>query len=138
MNLFAKISTIIFTLIIGIFLSNQLVLAQGSILTDEKKSEYNDKLNTFSQESNYPQNDSLETMIANAIKVILGVLGTIFIAMMFIAGNEWMQAAGNEEKIKKAKERIQSLIIGLVIIILAYALSSGFSKLLVQGAALLK
>jgi len=138
MNVLIKISTIIVTLTIGIFLSSQLVLAQGSILTDEKKIEYNDTLNTFSQESNYPQNDDLETMIANAIKVILGVLGTIFIAMMFIAGNEWMQAAGNEEKIKKAKERIQSLIIGLVIIVLAYALSSGFSKLLVQGAALLK
>jgi len=138
MNVLIKISTIIVTLTIGIFLSSQLVLAQGSILTEEKKGEYNDTLNTFSQESNYPQNDNLETMIANAIKVILGVLGTIFIAMMFIAGNEWMQAAGNEEKIKKAKERIQSLIIGLVIIVLAYALSSGFSKLLVQGAALLK
>jgi len=138
MNVLIKISTIIITLTIGVFLSSQLVLAQGSILTEEKKGEYNDTLNTFSQESNYPQNDNLETMIANAIKVILGVLGTIFIAMMFIAGNEWMQAAGNEEKIKKAKERIQSLIIGLVIIVLAYALSSGFSKLLVQGAALLK
>jgi len=36
MNVLIKISTIIITLTIGVFLSSQLVLAQGSILTEEK------------------------------------------------------------------------------------------------------
>ncbi|QQG52395.1 MAG: hypothetical protein HY931_03665 [Candidatus Falkowbacteria bacterium] len=113
--------------------------AQGSILTNTKIDEYNNKLTTVSGSSDtFTQADSLETSIALALKIVLSILGTIFIAMMFVAGNEWMQAAGNEEKIKKAKERIQSLIIGLVIILLAYALASGFSGLLVRTVSLLK
>lgn len=130
-----QISSLITILIISGFLFTSVVSAQGSVLTDTKKNEYNDKLNTFSQGANYDQNTSLENTIATTLKIVLSTLGTIFIVMMFVAGNDWMQAAGNEEKVKKAKARIQSLIVGLVIILLAYALASGFSKL-VAGALL--
>ncbi|HZJ40912.1 MAG TPA: hypothetical protein VFD16_01445 [Candidatus Saccharimonadales bacterium] len=139
MRKFIQITNIILTFVIFSFLAITIVNAQGTILTDTKKNEYNNKLNAVSQGSDtFSQTDSLETSIAIALKVVLGALGVIFIAMMFVAGNEWMQAAGNEEKIKKAQERIQSLIIGLVIILLGYALSSGFSKLLTNGLSLLK
>lgn len=130
-----QITSIFTILMIFGFLLAAGVKAQGSVLTDTKKNEYNNKLDTFSQESGTAQNASLEATIALALKIVLSTLGTIFIVMMFVAGNEWMQAAGNEEKIKKAKARIQSLIVGLVIILLAYALASGFSKL-VAGALL--
>jgi uncharacterized membrane protein YwzB len=134
-----QISNILLTVAILSFFAVTIVNAQGSILTDTKIDEYNNKLNTVATGSDtFLQADSLETSIALALKIVLSTLGTIFIVMMFVAGNEWMQAAGNEEKIKKAKARIQSLIIGLVIILLAYALASGFSKLLVRGVSLLK
>ncbi|MFA6417379.1 MAG: hypothetical protein WCW61_04280 [Patescibacteria group bacterium] len=134
-----KITKILLSSIVFTCLTMGVASAQGSILTDTKIDEYNNKLTTVSGSSDtFTQADSLETSIALALKIVLSLLGTIFIAMMFVAGNEWMQAAGNEEKIKKAKERIQSLIIGLVIILLAYALASGFSKLLVSSVSLLK
>ncbi len=137
MNNVLKSSLILITLIVSGLLIFQPVQAQSQVLTDSKINEYNNKLNT-TRGFNYSADMSLEQMIAFVLKMVLSVLGTIFIAMMFVAGNEWMQAAGNEEKIKKAKERIQSLIIGLVIILLAYALASGFSGLLVKTASLLK
>jgi uncharacterized membrane protein YwzB len=138
MNNILKISLIFLTLTIGSLLFFQSVQAQSPILTDSKIDEYNNKLSDTGFRGGYSAGMSLEQMIAFVLKMVLSVLGTIFIVMMFVAGNDWMQAAGNEEKIKKAKQRIQSLIVGLVIILLAYALSSGFSKLLVQGASLLK
>lgn len=137
MNNVLKSSLILITLIVSGLLIFQSAQAQSPVLTDSKINEYNNKLNT-TRGFNYSANMSLEQTIAFTLKMVLSVLGTIFIAMMFVAGNEWMQAAGNEEKIKKAKERIQSLIIGLVIILLAYALASGFSGLLVRTASLLK
>lgn len=133
-----KISFIFLTLMMSSLLMFSSVQAQGSILTDSKIDEYNNKLDTTSREGSYSTNQSLESMIAFVLRLVLSTLGTIFVVMMFVAGNEWMQAAGNEEKIKKAKERIQSLIVGLVIILLAYALASGFSKLLVKTMSLLK
>jgi len=35
----------------------------------------------------------------------------------------WMTAAGNEQQIEKAKKILTSSVVGLVIVILAYALS---------------
>jgi uncharacterized membrane protein YwzB len=134
-----QITNILLTSVIFSFLAVTITNAQGAILTDTKIDEYNDKLNTVSTSSGvFLQADSLETTIATVLKIVLGTLGTIFIVMMFVAGNQWMQAAGNEEKVKKAKARIQSLIIGIVIILLAYALASGFSSLLVKTMSLLK
>ncbi len=75
---------------------------------------------------------NLEEMIGAIIRLALSILGIIFITLIFVAGNDWMQAAGNEEKIKKARARIQSLIIGLVIVLLGYALSYGFSTILAK------
>ncbi len=55
---------------------------------------------------------------------------------MFLAGNTWMRAGGNQEKVTKAQKQIQSLIIGLILILAAYAISfwiSGvFANILVK------
>jgi hypothetical protein len=42
---------------------------------------------------------------------------------MLVAGYKWMTAGGNEEKVKEAKSQIQHAIIGLAIIIMAYAIT---------------
>lgn len=57
------------------------------------------------------------------IETVLGLLGIIFIVLMVYAGFEWMTAAGNEEKVSKAKETIFRAIIGLIIVVSAYAIT---------------
>jgi uncharacterized membrane protein YwzB len=106
--------------------------AQGNFLKQDKITEYNNNLNEVTTSKDISKR-GLEDTIALIIKIALGTLGVIFITLMFLTGNDWMQAAGNEEKIKKAKERLQSLIVGLILILIAYALSSGFSGLLTQA-----
>ncbi|MFA6514090.1 MAG: hypothetical protein WCT50_02230 [Patescibacteria group bacterium] len=131
-----KITIILLFLAITSFSIVPTTKAQEGILKETKKTEFNNNLNTFADQAAIERQKSLEEMIGTAIRVVLTALGTIFIAMMFVAGNTWMQAAGNEEKIKKSQERIRSLIIGLIIVLIAYALSAGFSGLL--SRALLK
>lgn len=65
----------------------------------------------------------LEQRIGEIISIFLSFLGVIFLVLMLYAGFNWMTAAGDEEKITKAKSTIRASIIGLMIVISAYALS---------------
>lgn len=66
---------------------------------------------------------SLEERIASIIAIFLSFLGVIFLILMIYAGFNWMTAAGDEERISKSKDTIRAAIIGLVIVVAAYALS---------------
>ena len=57
------------------------------------------------------------------IRSALGLLGIIFLALIVYAGFLWMTAGGNDEKIGDAKKFIFNGIIGLVIIMSAYAIT---------------
>lgn len=50
-------------------------------------------------------------------------LGTLTLIMIIIAGFMWLFAAGEEEKIKKAKDLLQGAVIGLVIVLSSYGLA---------------
>ena len=68
--------------------------------------------------------DSLTTTIGSLIAVLLGFLGVIFLILIIYAGLLWMTAAGNEDNVKKAKSILLNSVIGLVILLSAYAISS--------------
>lgn len=78
--------------------------------------------NDVASSSGYKATD-IYTMVGNMILTALSLIGTIFIILMIYAGFEWMTAAGNEQKTDKAKMMIKQSIIGLVIIIAAYAIT---------------
>ncbi len=63
-------------------------------------------------------------VVANVITVVLGFLGTIAVVLIIVAGFQWMTAAGSEDKIAKAKKIMTAAVIGLVIVLMAYALST--------------
>jgi uncharacterized membrane protein YwzB len=110
---------------------------QAALLKPDKRDDLEDYSYIVAEDSGYQmEKQELEDIIANIVRMVLPVIGAIFVTLIFVAGNQWMQAAGNEEKIKKSKGRIQSALVGLVIILIAYALSAGFSGVLsslIQG-----
>lgn len=61
--------------------------------------------------------------VSKIITALLSVLGVIFLAFTIYGGIMWMTAAGNEEKVKKARELIVESIIGVIIVLAAYAIS---------------
>lgn len=67
---------------------------------------------------------SLTETIGSLISVLLGFLGVIFLVLIIYAGLLWMTAAGNEDNVKKAKSILLNSVIGLVILLSAYAISS--------------
>ena len=66
---------------------------------------------------------SIGPLIAQIIRGLLGLLGAIFIILMIVAGFSWMTAGGNEEQVKKSTSIIKSAVIGLVIVLAAYAVT---------------
>jgi uncharacterized membrane protein len=61
---------------------------------------------------------------ARIINVALGFLGIVAVVIVLYGGFMWMTAAGNEERISKAKQILTAGIIGLVIIVMAWAIAS--------------
>ena len=58
------------------------------------------------------------------IKVVVSLLGVILACFLIYGGVLWMTSGGNEEQIKKAKGLINNAIIGLVIVVFAYAIAA--------------
>ena len=75
----------------------------------------------------------LPNMIANIIQAFLGLLGIIFLVLIIYAGYNWMTAAGEEEKVTKAKETLTRAVIGLIIIVAAYSITYFVFKSLSGG-----
>lgn len=110
-----------------------LLLAQpahAGLFSSEKIGGYSRNLDTVAGQSGVAGTNSLEEIIGTAIRVGLSVLGVVFITLIFLAGHEWATASGNEEKVNKAKSTIRNLVIGLIILLAAYALSFWISETL--------
>ena len=66
---------------------------------------------------------SPEIIVGRIIMIILGFLGVAFLAFMIYAGIVWMTAQGNEQKVEKAKNMITESIVGIIIVVAAYAIA---------------
>ena len=62
-------------------------------------------------------------MAQTVINAFLSLIGVILLAYLLYAGYHWMTARGEEEKVTAAKETIYRAIIGIIIIVAAYAIS---------------
>ncbi len=104
--------------------------AQAGFLSDTKKAEVNNNINAISS-STYPTKiRSVDSIIGSAIQIFLGFLGIIFIILILISGTNWMMAHGNEEKVSKAKDTILNLVIGLILVLAAFAITYMISNVL--------
>ncbi len=66
----------------------------------------------------------IRLVVANIIRIALGLLGTVALVIIIYAGYLWMTAGGNDEQIQTAKKLLINAAIGLAIILSAYAIAS--------------
>ncbi|MBU1421084.1 pilin [Patescibacteria group bacterium] len=66
---------------------------------------------------------TIAAVIAKVIKIALGLLGVIFVVLLVISGFKYMTAGGNEEQITKSLDTIKHAVIGLIIVIMSYAIT---------------
>lgn len=89
------------------------------------KSEVNKQLNAAGGKTgaNYQQAVDPRLTAMFIIRIILTVLGVVFLILTIYAGFTWMTAGGNDEKVEQAKKMLQRSIIGLIIIFSAYSIT---------------
>ncbi|HPV70549.1 MAG TPA: hypothetical protein PKY08_01440 [Candidatus Magasanikbacteria bacterium] len=77
---------------------------------------------------------SVEGYVATLTSIALSIIGVIFFVLMFYGGYLWMTARGDSKIAEKAKDIIIMAVIGLVIVVLAYAISKFVIDALVGAA----
>ncbi len=72
--------------------------------------------------------------IGKLINGLAGVLGVLIFLIILYAGFLWLTAGGNEDQVTKAKTWLRNGLIGLFIVIAAYAIALLLTAALTQGA----
>jgi hypothetical protein len=95
------------------------------------------RLTKIGDASGYKTSGDPQTAIGTAIgKIVvafLSLLGVIFIFLIVLAGYDYMTARGEEAKVEKALATIRRAIIGLIIILGAYAIWNFVYYYIIQG-----
>ncbi|MEI6378166.1 MAG: hypothetical protein WCO55_00765 [Candidatus Falkowbacteria bacterium] len=73
----------------------------------------------------------IRVIVAGIVQVVLGLLATIFIIMIIIAGTKWMASQGNATKITEARQTIIAASVGLIIILASFAITIYISRSIV-------
>jgi len=68
------------------------------------------------------ETDFIESIVG-IINILLGLLGLVAVIIILMGGFKWMTAGGNDEKVTEARKLIFSGIIGLAIILSAWAIA---------------
>ncbi|MBU0898154.1 MAG: hypothetical protein ABIJ83_02215 [Patescibacteria group bacterium] len=66
---------------------------------------------------------SVSGVIGKVVGAVLAFVGAIFLILVIYGGFTWMLARGNEAEVTKAKDLITSAIVGLIIVLAAYAIT---------------
>lgn len=67
---------------------------------------------------------TLSETIGKYIRIMLSLVGTIFLALTVYAGFLWMTASGNEEQVTKATDIIKMATVGLIIALAAFSITA--------------
>jgi TRAP-type C4-dicarboxylate transport system permease small subunit len=93
----------------------------------EANTQFNAGLKKTGSNIGYDTKTKADTVLSNkiglVIKTLLSIMGTIFLAFMIYGGVIWMNAQGNESEITKAQGIIKNTIIGIIIVLAAYAIT---------------
>jgi hypothetical protein len=122
-----KISKKVF--FIGVFLLLNLIAINPLLAKDEDADKYglkNTAKNAYGgDETDIPfLNMKPAGIIGQVIGAALSFIGILFFGLMIYGGFLWMTARGNEQKVEKAKELIIAAVIGLIIVMSAYAITA--------------
>lgn len=112
MKKYQKILIISVLLLVGFFIFYQV--ASASIFGG---------LEGAREVAGFSEDTNIYSRVGMLISVFLGFVGVIFLGLTLYGGLIWMLARGNEQEIEKAKRLIESAVIGLAIVLAAYAIT---------------
>jgi hypothetical protein len=128
-----KKTMILFLIASALFFTLTSVLAAPNI---------NELTGNVAAQAGYDSADAGETALSERvggiIRIAMTFVGTLFLALTVYAGFLWMTASGNEEQVTKATGILKMAVIGLVIVVAAYGITTfvvGYTVGSAQGSA---
>lgn len=115
--------------VVGVFCILSPALAATSALGGLDRTA--DSIPAFKEQKESDEN-FLQTRTGQIIGLVLSFIGVLFLILMIYAGITWMTSAGNQDKVKQARDLMLNAIIGLVIVLSAYAIVSFLGSQLIQ------
>lgn len=74
----------------------------------------------------------LSSRIGQIVGTILSFVGVVFLILIIYAGLQWMTSRGNQQEVEKSKDLIIAAVIGLIIVLGAYAITAFIGTELVK------
>lgn len=122
MNLFSKLSVYI---VLGLALIAPTSFAFAQIAANSNvENEIAGQLNAATKEAGYDRPMDPRLIAVSLIRIVLSLLGTIFVVMIIYAGWLWMTSGGSAEQADTAKGLIYNAVIGIIIVFAAYSITS--------------
>jgi len=123
-----KFALFLFSFFLGFFLFSTPLLVSGKNTIDDA-----DSFLTKTVAPTGVRTEDLSTRVGSIIQGAFRLVGLAFLVLMVYGGFRWMTARGNEADVEKAKETIIAAIIGLMIVVGAYALTNFIANRLILG-----
>lgn len=122
LNLILKAATITTVVLLAVFCLPGFARAQTST-GGSAAANLQEGIQVIGQPLGLPATD-IRLVVANIIRIALGLLGIVALVLIIYGGYLWMTAGGNDEQITTAKKFLFNTAIGLAIILSAYAIVS--------------
>lgn len=108
----------------GVVATGSLMLPISAVLAANPYTEAQNKVTQVGTSAGITGQEDLTRIIGNIINIVLSFLGILLLIYFLYAGFLWMTSGGGEDGKKKAITMMKNAVIGLVIIVVAYALSN--------------
>ncbi len=79
---------------------------------------------TQAQINDLVTDNNIYTFIGNLLGDLFKIIGIIFLLLVIYAGFLWMTAGGNSDKVEQGKKIMSWAVLGVVVISLAYAITT--------------
>lgn len=122
MNIIKKFVPLFILIILALgFLTPVADCQAGLLATSSGVTQQTDALTS---RAGFDTSTRFEDIVALIIRVVLSLLGIIFLVLLILGGYQWMTAGGDEKQVEGAQARIKTAVIGLVIVLSAYAITA--------------
>lgn len=78
---------------------------------------------------NLSSTTSLSQLLPEIIQLLLGIAGGVAVVFVIIGGYQYITSGGNEESAEKGRKTLTNAIIGIIIIVLSYAIITVIANL---------
>ncbi len=118
----------LFSLFIVVFIlliSTNIALVSANKSTGYGLNTTAGQVDPFKDQISQTQDESfLQSRVGQIIGFVLSFVGVLFLILMIYAGLTWMTAGGNKEQVSKAKTLMINAVLGLIVVMGAYALTA--------------